>query len=238
MEVLNSAQLYDWYQERQRVNQMRTRLSNDAFPLESEVDLPTHKDWRVNPNSPQVVFRGDGRFFTVDHVGIENGAARWSQPMIRERDAKPWSVEGGKVVPVTGLIACVRTNVDNAMAHLIHAKNEPGAPQQDHLLLTHAVQASFSNALTNPNGVPLWKELAIPLGEKFKQDESLEAFAVPQDGGRFYGKHNLFVRRELTQEQAEALNLPASHVWTTREAIRDMQRKALVSDFMLQGFGL
>ena len=237
MDILNADQLGDWYQERQRINQMRARLSSETFDLESEVG-DEHGDWRVNPDSPRVLSRGDGRFFTVDRVDVSLGKFGWPQPMIVERDQQEWSSDQESPVPVTGLIVCVRTNVEDTVAHLVHAKQEPGAIHEQHLLLTHAVQASFSNALSNPGKVPMWDKLAIPIGEEFEQDESLDAFVVPQDAGRFHGKHNLFIRRKLTAEEAETLELPDSHVWATREAIRTMQRKGVGSDFLAQGFGL
>lgn len=219
-----SESIASWFEERQR----------DAGLVAREVDEPLGDGWIVVPSSNVPVRREDGLYFEIVNSGIGEAHCEipaWMQPLLREKVTNDF--EG---VEVSGIVVLVRRLVDDQYEYLVRSKAEAGNNDvPGNVLLASSVQASFSNALDHPGKIPLWDQLDLDLS-KIGSDNTMSATFQRKDGGRFLDKINLFVHKDFSA-MAE-LKLPSTHIWTTREAIRELQLKGLANEHLNEILGV
>ena len=182
--------------------------------------------------------RIDRTFFDLPYVEISAANTRevveWKQPMLRELGARPF--QGKKV---TGVILLARKLADGVLQYLVQAKAEPGnSDRPGSVLLGPSIQASFSNVEAHPGKVPLWTALGVSdfiESKGTKKVVGIQTVEQGKDGGRFYQKNNLLVMRDV--EADTKLDIPETHTWATREAIRKLQLMGLGNEHLAEVFG-
>jgi len=224
-----SIDLRAWFEKQLETNRMHSKLS----------EAPLGKPWQVDPNSPTPLSRIDGGFFRVVHAKVSEASKRevhsWNQPLIRESNSRVLLDK-----EVVGVLVLIRKKIEEGQdIFLVQAKAEPGnSDREGCLLLAPSIQASFSNVLAHPGKVPLWNELdmEVTLERKFPGTKEATQFAIlGKDGGRFYRKNNLLALSDIPEDHR--LDVPDTHTWATREAIRKLQIAGLGNEHLAEVFG-
>ena len=220
-----------WFEQKQQES-AGFKVEMTDLPKPTEEELKTGGYWHTNEGGRTLLERADGRFFRAVYAmvsGARREIGQWGQPLIKEADRANFHGQS-----ITGYISLGHNYKDR---YLVQAKAEPGnTSAKGNLLLAPTIQASFSNIRTHGNKVPLWSELGLDIErlENGEYGEGIETRIQQKDGGRFLDKNNLFV----FQPVSENIKIPTSHIWATREAIRELQKKGLVNEHLNEALGM
>ncbi len=111
--------------------------------------------------------------------------------------------------------------------YLLQAKAEPGNSTPGGVMLTTTVQASHTNISMSLSG-------EVPFTE-FYNHPACRKFSIVQDGGQFLNKKNEVCLIEL---QEKPKNIPKSFYWATLAEIKNFASRGLVSEYLMQAFGM
>lgn len=177
-----------------------------------KISLMNVEGWGMQDNGN--FGRPDGKFFEITGVSIAAGLGRevprWGQPLIGE--------VGRGVVVVFKKIG--------SDSFLLQAKAEPGnSPDNGYLMLNATISASESNLQAAHGGrKPLHAELidSVVLAD---------AIAIPQDGGKYLGKVNLYA---VIRVDSDSIELGPNERWFTRGEMRKAMREGLIAEHLAQ----
>jgi len=181
---------------------------------------PLKKPWKVDAESPTPI---EGPYFNVIVLDVRNAVTRevqkWSQPMIEPAHfGHPLNHQDR----VSGLVALVRRQYNSRMEYLVQAKAEPGNDTRGGVVLAPSIEASYSNIKKHPGKIPLMNHLDL-------KSEKTQTATQPKDGGRFFKANNLLVMQSV---EKHTFPVPETHIWATREAIREIQRLGLSNEHL------
>lgn len=172
---------------------------------------PKNEDWEITENG---IVRKDKKYYEVVLVKTSKGSEYFHKPMIH-----PFAQDGSDAY---GLLFLLKIGD----RYLVQAKTETGNQTSGHVVLTTTIQSSYKNLAS---GEIAYADLLE------KADDKLRAKSVPQDAGMLYHKNNRYIFAETESSEVEVL---PNFFLATREDIAVLAKEGLVSEHLLQMFGL
>jgi len=186
------------------------QIADSGMRVES-IPLSKIKGWGMQDD--ENFGRPDKKFFSYIGVRItmskeQREVASWDQPITKEF--------GDGVVVVI---------VDEQDRFLVQTKLEPGNnPQNGYVMLNAPLSASLSNLTTAHGG-------NRPPRAELLDEEGVELIKVPQDGGKYINKTNMY---GFVKVECSSLKIGQNERWFTKNELREAFKEGFLSEHLIQ----